>query len=138
MPCLKKVSNWNSSRKLLYECLSANSVKISSILLFEQINYFCNYPTLIQISNRSLCYGRKREQCLNNIYALWTSTEKRGEWNLSYLHTQKLQSRPNLIIIFSSSLLFLLSSHHTHTSHSITESLTVSVLLFINSLPISI
>lgn len=100
-PCLKKVStNWYSSWKWLYQCLSASSVMISSILLFEQINYFCNYPILIQISNGSLRCWRKREQCRNNIYALWHSTEKTGESNSSSPNREKLQRRPNLIIIF--------------------------------------
>lgn len=101
MPCLTKVpTNCYNSWKLLYQCLSASSVMISSILLFEQINYFCNYPILIQISNGSLCYWRKREKCLNNIYALWPSTEKRGESNSSSPNREKLHRRPNLIITF--------------------------------------
>jgi len=42
----------------------------------------------------------KKEQCLNNIYALWPSTEERGESNSSSTNREKLQRRLNLIITF--------------------------------------
>lgn len=42
----------------------------------------------------------KREQHLNNTYALWPSTEKRKELSSSSLNRDTLQRRPDLITTF--------------------------------------